>query len=265
MESSCLIQLTEFRDSLKNNSQWVKMNTIQSFMSDYIHDMELKNKLDNPVSAKAVWYCVCNSNADRNVLINNLYDYFVKNGNDEANALELTSLVLFLGGTDSQLSKVLKPVRTRSNQGNNNGNQGRTVGVGKGHGGIKKWVLGTVIAIALLLVVVWWIAKSSGGDNSSSNLYSIIDVCRTYEGSIENGDLKRTCLLSVSTKEHNELTIRVINVFNQNDKKEYVGYIKKDRLEFRDGPELIIKKTSKGRITFSCEDKSYGKWSFISK
>ena len=121
-----------------------------------------------------------------------------------------------------------------------------------------------LIAIVLFLVVIWG-AKSYDSDNSDSSLYSAIDVCRIYEGSIDNGDLKRTCKMSVSLKNQDELIIRVTNLYNQSDKKEYVGAIKNDQLKLDDGPDLVIKKTSKGKLTLNCDDKNSGKWNFVSK
>lgn len=254
-------QLKGLRDCLLHRSD-LTLDVLGNCMSDFIFDMDLKSKLINPVSEKAIWYCLHHSNASRDVLVGKLFEYFVdQKGIAENRALELISYALFLGGVDSQLSSVKKPEKSR-----HNGNTGSYHGGHKAEGGRnRKWLLPAALVAGVVLLVIILIRSCGGTKDETEAQCSIIDVCRSYEGSIEKGPSQKACQMTISMERPDELKISVVNIYNPNDRTEYVGHLKKDKLVFREGPDLVIKKTPKGQVTLSCDERKQGKWRFVSR
>lgn len=268
MSQDSIIQLNDLRDYIKSHKSQLEMDTIRNVMVDYIADMDLKNKLINDEFPKTVWYCLCNSDVKRDLLVRKLYDYLVRKGRNEQDALELISYALYLGDIDPQLSKVTKPNIKKSDNNHNKG-PGRTKG-GKGGSSSSspkgKMVMVAVVAVAIVLLGFLAAKSCRHEQNSEANkLFSPIEISRVYEGSIEKKTGKRTCQMSISVGAPNELKVLVTNLYNQSVKEEYSGKIKKDELRLDDGPDLLIRKTAKGKIELTCNDGKYGKWSFVSK
>lgn len=119
-------------------------------------------------------------------------------------------------------------------------------------------------AIAILAVLFIIKFLSSDESDSSRNLFSATDICRYYEGNIEKDETISDFRLSVSIGSPDGFTISVTDIYNSDNKNEYTGYIKKDKLVLTNGPNLLIAKTGKGKMTLCCDDKNNGKWTFVS-
>lgn len=254
--------LTRLRDFLNNNKSQMEFATVKNCMADFIHD----TKMVNPVFAKAVWYCMCNCNADRDLLIGKMYEYFVqKHGKDKAEALELVKYALFLGGVDFQPKDIACPEpQSKPNINPNRNNIGNVSGTGFVTNSPKpQWPIYALIVVAIIIVVVI-LAKSCGGETDNP-MFTKFEVCREYNGTIVSDQTKKTCKLSVSIPSSTDLQVVVTNIYAPNDKKTYTAKLKGNELRMENGPNLKISKTGKGRMRLDHESKNHGKWSFMSK
>ena len=254
--------LTRLRDFLESNKSQMEFATVKNCMADFILD----TKMANPVFAKAVWYCMCNCNADRDLLIGKLYEYFVqKHSKDKDEALELVKYALFLGGVDFQPKDVACPVpQSKPNPNTNRNNFGNVSRIGSvTKSPQSKWPLYALIAVAILIVIVI-LAKSCGGDTDNP-IFTKFEICREYSGTIVSDQSKKTCRLSITVSNNSDLNVNVTNIYDPNDRKTYTAILKGGELRMENGPNLTISKTGKGRMRLDYDSKNYGKWSFMSK
>ena len=106
-------QLTELRDALKGIRYELSLKDFENYISVFLQDPELKSILIANDAIRALWYCLWNNNADRNSLINKLYNFFTAHKGEKISSnrtkdkiLELISMILFLGGVDFQINEI---------------------------------------------------------------------------------------------------------------------------------------------------------------
>lgn len=105
-------QLTELRDALRGIRSELSMKALKDYISVFLQDSELKSILIADDVERALWYCLWNNSANRQLLIEKLYNFFMAPKKDASNdrkkeeVLELISMVLFLGGVDFQMNKI---------------------------------------------------------------------------------------------------------------------------------------------------------------
>lgn len=271
MDATQKQELTSLRDAFRRNKSQLESLVIKDYMADFLRDSGLRKLLMTDVSTRAVWYCLCNNNADRELLIGKLYSYYIKKGCDDKAALWLVSVVLFLGGVDFQLNPIDRP-----NQQNEQPSSPNSMG-GIGNGGTKKapaslltttkknskrLVGVAIVAVAVLIIVLILVPGSKGEGGGDNSKYSKEDLCRTYNGYIEKDNNKKICRLSVSI----DFDVTVYNIYKLDDTQTYSAKLDDDELKLKNGPRLRISKTKQGRIELYYEDKKkLEKWEFVSK
>ena len=246
MDKDTIKQLAELRGFIVDNRSTIDPATIENSTVDYVLDTNLRRCLTTPIVSRAIYETLLHSTDEREQHIVRLYDYFtVSNNKDESEALELIRYTLFLGGVDNKLRQVSKPPKARC-------------------GGSKRFVAGMVVAAILLLATILTIRNCSEQNTSESNIYSSVDVCRIYDGTIVNDGVETAFRMSISVIDSGVLNIKLTNTYQYDDTRTYTGHIKKATLVFDDGPSLSIEKTSNGKIKMSSETNKSGKWTFIS-
>lgn len=275
MKSGQLQQLTSLSHCLKSNKIQMDLSEVENFMMDIITDLELRHKLVHDWFVRAVWYCMCNSNADRSLLISKLYVYFIKKiKKNDTEARELIPIALFLGGVDFQLDMALgsKPIFTppfHDNVPHQSGvNSISKVGsVEDTHHRKNKALKFIVPAFVIILVCVIFFAirkpetEGLGGDNSK---VSAVELCKhQYSGIIKTNDNTTQYILSFRL-EGNILNAVLKKKSNQSSIKVYEARVDKEMLYLDSGPCLqclgIQKKTPS---QLHCNANSgYGEWSF---
>lgn len=269
-----LRQLTELRDAFKRQGALMQFVDVEGLVRDCIRDSSLKSILTEPKSIKAVWYCLCNNNVNRDSLIKLLYDYFVvRNKMAEKDALKLISIVLFLGGVDFQLNDIGSPVGSSGNF--NNGSL--PVDGQYGGGSVKtkvknKWKVPIILSVIVLLVVVL-VARSN---KEHGTRIAKEELCRDYKGTIVTGENKKTCNLSISWSQgfdNNVFAIAVNNIYEQNDKKTYSGNLEGTMLYLKDEAnkkvKLEVTKNDNGKVERlqgkSVNSENEEQWNFVPK
>ena len=106
-------QLTELRDALRGIRSELSLKALKDYISVFLSDSELKSILIADDVVRALWYCLWNNNADRERLIDKLYNFFTatREGENSRNrqpeeVRELISMILFLGGVDFQMNEI---------------------------------------------------------------------------------------------------------------------------------------------------------------
>lgn len=274
MDISTTEQLTGLRDSLRRNGSRLDLESLKRLMDYYLVDRDLRRKLmdTNSIAMKAIWYCLCNNNTDRDELIGKLYNYFKINGESDEDALYLVSVVLFLGDVDFQMNEIEKPIRQHLQTTDD------TTGSGKFPSGnthvtptkpepkpkILKWVVALVafaIAVAVVLVARFCFSGGYGGEQA----FDKSKLCGIYGGTIEQKGVVKTYRLSVSLTDE-KLQVGVFNIHEPDDMTIYPTELKGDKLRLKNGPDLTVSNGNKGRIKLSYEDeKNERKWKFVSK
>lgn len=246
MDKDTIKQLAKLRDFIVDNRSTIDPATIENSTVDYVLDTNLRRCLTTPIVSRAIYETLLHSTDERDQHIVRLYEYFtVSNNKDESEALELIRYTLFLGGVDNKLRQVSKPSKAR-------------------RGGSKSRVAGIVVAAILLLAIILTIRNCSEQNTSESNMYSSVDVCRIYDGTIVYNGVETAFRMSISVIDSGKFSIKLTNTYQYDDTRTYTGHIKKATLVLDDGPDLSIEKTSNGKIKMSCETNKSGKWTFIS-
>ena len=272
MDSVQKQELTSLRDAFRRNRLQLESSVIKDYMADFLHDNRLRSLLMNDVSTRAVWYCLCNNNADRDLLISKLYSYFVKKGSDDKAALWLVSAVLFLGGVDSQMNLITQPKRAGQSSPSLNslGNAGQS-GISRKAQPVPsssknriKWIAGLAALGAVVLLVVM-ISKNGGGSGEvkGDSQFSNMDLCHTYTGIIEMEGIQESVMKVTYTKEKYYVTIFPSS--NQSNKKEYTAKVKGNSFKLDDGPDLTIEKAKKKTKLYCEAGRNHGKWYFESR
>ena len=244
-------ELTNLRDAFRRNRSQLELPKIKDFIIDNIYDRPLLKIMNTDVARKAIWYCLCNNNADRDALISKLYDYFIKKGLDDSSALKLISIVLFLGGVDFQLNKIARPEHLVQSS--------STLISSSGSNQNFKWIVGLALVMVVILVVLLLpkTCSDKGGAGGANSPYSMKDICIKYYGFIEEGNNKKTCELIIS--EDFEVTVS-----NKDGIRKYTAKLDGDKLKLNIGIPLHISKDNKGRIKLYYREK-HQRWDFISK
>lgn len=250
-----LRQLTELRDAFKRQGALMQFVDVEGLVRDCIRDSSLKSILTEPKSIKAVWYCLCNNNVNRDSLIKLLYDYFVvRNKMAEKDALKLISIVLFLGGVDFQLNDIGSPVGSSGNF--NNGSL--PVDGQYGGGSVKtkvknKWKVPIILSVIVLLVVVLVVVLNNNHRGEEGLDIKKKDLCVRYYGTI--GDKKLSLEISLDMDDDRFL----VSVSNGTS---YSAERSNDKLILKDGPKLKISRND-NKIHLEGKDKNE-LWSFTS-
>lgn len=247
-------ELTNLRDAFRRNRSQLELSKIKDFIIDNIFDRPLLKIMNTDVARKAIWYCLCNNNADRDALISKLYDYFIKKGLDDSSALNLISIVLFLSGVDFQLNKIARPEHLVQSS--------STLISSSGSNQNFKWIVGLALVMVVTLVVLLLPKTYSdkGGAGGANSPYSMKDICIKYYGFIEEGNNKKTCELIISE----DFEVTVSNKYKSHDIQKYTASLEGDKLSLKGGPTLYISKDNKGRIKLYYREK-HQRWDFISK
>lgn len=270
MDTNQKQELTSLRDAFRRNRLQLESSVIKNYMADFLRDRTLLNELNTDIVARAVWYCLCNNNADRDVLISKLYDYFTKKGMDNPRALEMISIALFLGGVDFQMNPIDRPVQVGQPSSSSsllgNTRHGQTKHIPRPHSKKKKhtWIFGLAALVLVVLVVI--LIPMSGSENEgggNNSKYSEVDLCRIYSGYIEMEEKQQSVMKVTFTQKEYHVTVSPSS--NQLNKKEYIAKVRKNSFELDDGPVLTIEKT-KNKMKLYCEaGDNYGKWYFESE
>lgn len=266
-----LDELNELRRCLSRSSS-IDREDLMGLFSDFIHNSDLRGKLYNTSFSEAVVYCFTYKSYDRVVVINKLFDWLVTQQRVmEAEAQSMTEIALFVGGVDGQLNDIsaliqrkTTPVTSaagfKSNFGSGFGGNSSRTGSSKSPT-VKPWLIILLATIALLLVIL---LVSKCQKDTTPEPFSVIDVCRAYDGTI-NSQTTKTCKMSVSIIGNGEMKVVLTNIYNPKDVSTYTSIIKNGELVLTGGPNLQISKTTKGNMVLSCDHKKYGKWFFKSK
>lgn len=246
MDKDTIKQLAKLRGFIVDNRSTIEPITIANSIVDYVLDKNLRRCLTTPLVTRAIYETLLHSTDERDQHIVRLYEYFtVMNKKNEGEALELIRYTLFLGGVDNKLRQVSKPSKARS-------------------GGSKSRVAGIAVIAILLLATILIIRSCSEQNTSESNIYSSVDVCRIYDGTIVYDGVETAFRMSISVIDSGIFSIKLTNTYQYDDTRTYTGHIKKATLVLDEGPNLSIEKTSNGKIKMSCETNKNGEWTFLS-
>lgn len=263
--------LTNLRDAFRRNRSLLDLTVIKSYIAYYldIEDPTLLKKLNTDIAAKAIWYCLCNNNADRDALISKLYDYFIIKGLDESSTLELISMVLFLSGVDFQVNNIERPEYLGQSSSSlrplSNSNQVKDKSAPESYSTVRKnfkWIVGLALVVVVILAVLLLprTCSDNGGAGGANSPFSKMDLCRKYNGFIEEGNGKKTCELTISV----DFEVTVSNKYKSHDIQKYTASLEGDKLSLKGGPTLYISKDNKGRIKLYYKDKHLKRWDFVS-
>lgn len=263
-------QLNGLRDALKRNG--MMYSDVGRLMDEFVQDDDLRRLFGMDKNEhyfyKAVWYCICNNNADRDMLIHKLNEYFSKYTRKNQVG-ELIKYALFLGGVDYQLNDIVLTTST-STRGSES--------IAKGSGNEKsehisyatrKWVKTSVIAVTCLLAVVIITMVIGNGNRSNDVEFSVSDIRGNYSGIIEIDGNRTDYDMSISADLEVVLTTTRTYFMSKPEDSEikpnYSAQLKGDMLKLKKGPNLKITKENK-KIRLSCKGNAkYGNWYFNSK
>lgn len=268
-------QLNGLRDALKRNGRMY--SDVGRLMEEFVLDDDLRRLFgmdyNEDYFPKAVWYCICNNNADRDMLILKLNVYFSKYTR-KSQVGELIKYALFLGGVDYQLNDIEPSSRGSESIAKRAGGKGETV--------IKrnpKKLVPIALGLVALLIPILLIVKSNHSDKPDPDVLRR-ELHGSYEGSIsyrkghENIRMDYTFYIECS---NDLIEVRLFresvyfkgepnDEFSEKIKDTYSARIKNDILKLYDGPDLTISKTELGKLKLACDKDGNGfKWALVKK
>ena len=270
MNSQQLGELCELKICLSRLTV-IDRDDFMGLFCDYIHNGELQGALKNSYFSEAVAYCYTYKNCDRVAVLNKLYEWLVaQQGLRETEAKSMTEIALYVGGIDGQINDISSLIQNKaSSPTSSSGSDSSSIsgaetsnGSSSNHHGQKSWLW--IVSATLALFVVLFLIGKCGKEQPSFEEYSLFDICRFYEGTIDL-EKSKSYKMGVGIKEGREMKAVVTNIYNPKDVSTYTCVIKNGELVLTDGPNLQINKTSKGTIVLSCDHDKYGKWFFKSK
>lgn len=250
MTSQQYSEINDLRLFVIGQSALEKQSLINVFC-DFIHSSDIQKTLITSEFSESVWYCYNYRNCKRESVVEKLYGWLVaKCKLDDQRAKFLVETALFVSGVDSSINDISAIIQIEENKENK-----RTLG--------KRFF--KFVAVFVILATVGCVALLIKNHTNTDGVYTSLDLCRVYEGSIITPVENKSYKMTITANTNNRLDILVKNIYNPQDQSTYKCIIKNNELKLDNGLDLMIKRTGNNKITLDCDSKKYGQWFFVSK